>query len=121
MWEINYETPEKLHMSIGAGLLVAGFLLILLSGWRAYDEIDSLKCPDAAVTAYNSTEVCKDILDAQMHLLTTLHKNDLIYGAMFILAGIAVFFRGYIPYIMKKKKQKNPKQIRKKETSKGKQ
>lgn len=42
MWPINYDDPNKLHMSIGIGLLVAAFLLGLVSIAEGNDVVDEL-------------------------------------------------------------------------------
>ena len=42
MWELNFEDINKLHMSMGAGLMLASIVLLISTFWTAYDKRDKL-------------------------------------------------------------------------------
>lgn len=113
MWEINYESPTKLWMSIGAGIVVAGFLLFLTSTWNTFGAVDKFtdKIHEdiSNCNLQNSTynELSKNLLD-----LRTNQKNAIVFlmiityilSFLFIVIGGIIFHCNYNKFKEEKRK-----------------
>jgi len=116
MWEINYENPYKLHMSIGLGLILAGFLLILTNIITSPDKVaviseEYLKTIPLLKESSNSN-ITDNLAQTSLELLKR-HGEFIIDNSQFILkigmtlviGGFFIFLLGYIPFIRKHNKE----------------
>ena len=109
MWPINYEDIDKLHMSIGAGLMVASFILLLSSTWTTLshyeDYLDGISpLIEKGIETQNGT-IEGDYIKLMVDL--ELRKRDIVFGFnennyktsnRLLYIGIAFFLWGYFPF-----------------------
>ena len=115
MWNVNYENPEKLHMSIGLGLIIASFILYLVSTVYFYDRLDSASenFYDTLLETTEEENISKSIIsdymeinDAKIKAMTRTYKSTVWISLIIGIVGIIIFKNGYTPYISKFKKNK---------------
>lgn len=121
MWSMNYDDPDKLHMSLGLGMMVAACLLLMTSLLIAYDRVDDMSDDifyqvlplKSAETDSLDDETTRNYLEflelksvQSQSIITILNNTQLVgYGMMFF--GFVIFGLGYIPYIKKHYKKRN--------------
>ena len=103
MWPINYEDPNRLHMSIGIGLLVAGFLLILIITNNITEETDKFI---EGLKNSSSEEEAKIYSDRWNNNLNSQERNRSIANIIMSI-GFIIFLIGYLPYLIIFNKKKN--------------
>jgi len=109
MWPINYDDPNKLHMSIGAGLLVAGFIFFLITMTYNWDNIerfeDKIEQESCLYNVYLESEN-KTYFSGRLEVLEKEINLRMIISYMMMGAGILLFLIGYIRYIKEWVKKK---------------
>jgi hypothetical protein len=120
MWEINYDEPLKLWMSIGSGLVVAGFILFLTSTWNTFGSIERLSDKVHAdlpslysltnnQSANQSIDLAQKIVNIrELQTKSIIFLMCLTYGISLalIITGLFIFAHNY-----KKFKERNDKKI----------
>lgn len=104
MWPINYDDPNKFHISLGIGIIVASYILMIISAnWYTHDF-------ERYEDRYNSS-LYNMIIQPQNETYYQIKINELnerhnnrnwtfitLYGL-----GFFILILGYIPYVMEHK------------------
>ncbi len=109
MWSINYEDVNKLHMSIGIGLVLGGYILILSNIWSS----SNLLIQYAQINSSDKVEIERALISC----FTAIEKSQYL-GVILIFLGSILFLVGYFNFIKKeqlkdKENNKTPKDKRK--------
>ncbi|MBI2663279.1 hypothetical protein HYX15_01975 [Candidatus Woesearchaeota archaeon] len=94
MWPINYDDPNKFHISVGIGLIFAGFLLYLTTVWSIYNSIDKLLTEDIDVN-----QPLSEILDTKFEFLSMITNQISFIYKLIAYLGLFIFAIGYIPWV----------------------
>ncbi len=110
MWPLNYENLKKFHISVGTGLLVAAFLLLLSNHWAMYDRFDTLLAPEDLMelalnenissNSYNKLiEIENNRLLEKTELFGNIIESTLKVSKGLFYLGLIIFLIGYIPWV----------------------
>jgi predicted small secreted protein len=109
MWPLNFQDVNKLHMSIGAGLMVAAFIL-LITQTSEFTNLVSDQNAQIIETAkfFSTTNITSEwvnainkSLDNQKNLtisLASFYEASLDISHALFYAGLFFFFIGYFPF-----------------------
>ena len=113
MWSINYEDLDKLHMSIGIGLIVAGFILWISSSWVSTLQINTIienqkeyLSSTLIIQEQNNEIIVFDKMSKmQLGLFLKIQKYGGHISLMIIGLGLLYFHWGYFPFRSRFKKK----------------
>lgn len=117
MWEINYDDPWKLSMSIGIGLVLAGFLLLLTHAIAFSDKVTNINedyykmmplfenCRDSNITK-DLLVTYQEMLKIKTKVMIDTNKNIFIMSIILIVPGMILFLIGLIPFLKRHKVMK---------------
>mgnify|MGYP001561104000 CR=1 FL=1 len=103
MWELNFEDINKLHMSMGAGLMLAAILLYLATFWNVYDRLNSSTL-DKYEKEVNLTKYpyYYEIKISQLRSINGMIYFSTFLSIFLIIIGSYFFIKGYRLYLKKK-------------------
>jgi len=106
MWDFNYDNPDKLHMSIGLSLIIAAFILFLLSTLYYFDRLDSVSenyydtliHSNGENTNAKFIEEYKLTVDDKINAMIRVYKPLKWISLVMLIVGLILFVKGYLPY-----------------------
>lgn len=107
MWPINYDSKDKLHMSVGMGIMVAAFVIYLFSINNFNSNLNKL---DEIVSDHPELKTEK-MPNGQMYVNQRMGGYQVNFDAslglfkFLMIFGSLLFFLGYIPYLIKEFKK----------------